>query len=163
MRSILALIVAAFLPAGLSAQVHVGVQFNLGMQPAWAPVVHSHVEYYYIPAMEVYYHVPTRRYYFHDGVHWVHRSHVPHRYRHVDLHRVHKVVINEAHPWHRHPHYRTRYASYRDDHPRQGYREHRDRRHIEQRVHAGKGGGGKHKQGMKPGKGKGNRGRGNAR
>lgn len=158
MRTIFAFIVAALLPAALSAQVQVGVQFNLGMQPSWGPAGYGYVEYYYMPELEVYYHVPMRRFYYFDHGHWVSRPRLPHWYHDVDLYHVHKVVINEPRPWHRHAHYRQRYVSYRDDHHRHYYRDGHDGRYFEQREHPGQGKGNKHKHGMKPGKG--NRGRG---
>lgn len=158
MRPILVLIVAALLPAGLSAQVHVGVQFNFGLQPAWGPAVYGYVEYYYMPELEVYYHVPMRRFYTLDGGHWVSHPRLPHRYRHVDLYRVHKVVINEPHPWYRHAHYRERYVSYRSDRHHPSLRDAHDTRYFDRSSHPGKGKWNKNKHGMKPGKG--NRGRG---
>lgn len=176
MRTILTFLVAALLPAGLSAQVQVGVQFNLGMQPAWGPPGHLHVEYYYLPEMEVYYHVPMRRYYYLDDGHWISGPVLPHRYRHVNLYHTRKVVINEPRPWHRHPHYRERFVTYGDDRHRHSYRDRHDDRRYEQRLHPGQGHGAKSKHGMKSGKGKsgkghpgkgnpgkGNRGHGNGR
>ena len=170
MRTILALIVAAFLHAGLSAQVHVDVRFNIGMQPAWGPPGYGYVEYYYIPEIEVYYHVPMRRFYYFDGGHWLYHTSLPPRYHDVDLYHVRKVVINEPHPWNKHRHYREKYVSRRGDSRHNYYRDRdhrdtrnyrgrdRDHRRIEPRSHPNRGNWNKHERAGKPGRG--NRGRG---
>src|ERR1035438_10762114 len=63
----------------LNAQVHVGVNFNIGRQPVWGPVGYDFVEYYYIPDIDVFYYVPTHRFVYLEGGHWIFRTNLPDR------------------------------------------------------------------------------------
>jgi hypothetical protein len=113
MRYILAFILALLLSITISAQAQVGINVNLGVQPAWGPTGHDYVEYYYLPDIEAYYHVPQRRFYVYEGGNWIYRSSLPTRYRNHDLYRSYKVVVNQPQPWLNHPTFRTKYSSYK--------------------------------------------------
>lgn len=102
-----------FLYNPAAAQVRVGVNVNIGSQPAWGPRGYDYAEYYYLPDIDAYYYVPRRQFiYFYDG-RWIFSSALPPRYRGYDLYRGYKVVINDPRPYIHHDLYRNRYAQYR--------------------------------------------------
>lgn len=101
------------IPASGTGQVRMGLNINIGDQPAWGPVGYEHVEYYYLPDIEVYYYVPTHTYWYYEGGHWVGRNHLPGRYRDFDLYHSYKVVVNEREPYRHHERYRDMYVMYR--------------------------------------------------
>lgn len=96
-----------------SAQISIGLHFNIGSQPDWGPVGYDRADYYYMPDIDAYYDVPAHQYVYYEGNVWVHRTYLPARYRGYDLYHGYKVVINRPSPWLRHSYYRTTYASYR--------------------------------------------------
>lgn len=101
-----------------NAQVHINV--NIGSQPAWGPVGYDHVDYYYMPDMDVYYNVPQRQFIYLEGNRWAFSSSLPARYRGYDIYNNYKVVVNEPRPYLRADEYRARYGRYRGDRaPRQ--------------------------------------------
>jgi hypothetical protein len=55
MRHVLVLIAAVLLSSTVDAQISVSVSFNIDRQPIWGPTGYAHVEYYYLPDIEVYY------------------------------------------------------------------------------------------------------------
>lgn len=97
-----------------NAQVSVNV--NIGSQPLWGPVGYDYVSYYYMPEVNVYYNVANRRYTYWKGNRWVTKSSLPREYRHVDLYRTYKVVVNERDPWRNHNRMRNRYGRYNNGH-----------------------------------------------
>jgi len=101
------------MPAPVMGQVRVGLNVNISNQPAWGPVGYEHVEYYYLPDIEVYYYVPTHTYWYFEGGRWVGRNQLPGRYRDFDLYHSYKVVVNEREPYRHHARYRDTYALYR--------------------------------------------------
>ena len=135
MRYILAFFLALLLPTAMSAQVQVGVSFNLGIQPAWGPTGHDYAEYYYMPDIEVYYHVPQHRFYFYEGGNWIYRSSLPNRYRDYDLYNSYKVVVNQRQPWRNHSSFRTKYASYKGRHGQPFIRDSKDRKYFANKNH----------------------------
>lgn len=94
------------------AEAQVSVSLNIGIQPQWGPVGYDYARYYYMPEMNVYYDVSNRYYHYYDGRRWRSHRSLPSRYRHYDLYRTHKVVINESSPWRNHSHYYDRYRNY---------------------------------------------------
>ncbi len=42
-----------------NAQLRIGVNFNIGSQPAWGPAGYDYVHYYYLPDLDAYYDVLT--------------------------------------------------------------------------------------------------------
>ncbi|MFZ1731242.1 MAG: hypothetical protein WBQ23_11325 [Bacteroidota bacterium] len=113
MRYVFVLFAALMLPPALSAQLQVGVSFNLDIQPAWGPTGYDYAEYYYLPDIEVYYDVPRHRFYFWEGGNWIYRSRLPSRYAHYDFYNSYKIVVNDRDPWHHHNKYRDKYSSYK--------------------------------------------------
>ena len=119
----------------LNAQVHVGVNLNIGRQPVWGPVGYDFVEYYYIPDIDVFYYVPTHRFVYLEGGHWIFRTNLPARFGRVDLYKVHKEVINENKPYLRHDFYRDKFIRYRGLHDQQIIRDSHDSKYFVVRGH----------------------------
>lgn len=111
------------------AQVHVNVDVNVGAQPQWGPVGYDHVDYYYMPDIDVYYYVPRQRFIYLDGNRWIFAASLPARYRSYDVYRGYKVVINEPEPYRHGDVYRERYGRYRDCYGQQVAI--RDHHHVE--------------------------------
>lgn len=139
-----------FIPRG-EAQVKVNI--NINSQPLWGPVGYDYVQYYYLPEIDSYYNVDTRKYTYWHGKKWVTKSKLPSRYRHVDLYRTYKVVVNSRDPWRRHEVDRNRYRSYRSNHTQVVIRD----------VHKGGKGKKKPKHGRDHNRGREDYGRGNRR
>ena len=95
-----------------AAQAQVSVHFNLGVQPDWAPVGYSDVQYYYLPDVEAYYDVNSSMFVYYEGRSWVRRSYLPSRYRNYDLYNGYKVAMKDYHgktPYYSHSDFRTKY------------------------------------------------------
>ncbi len=135
MRHLLVLIVAVFLSSTASAQISISLGFNLDRQPVWGPTGYDHVEYYYLPDIEVYYNVPQHIFYYQEGGRWIRRSSLPPRYRGYDLYNSYKVVVNEPRPYRNHKTYREKYSSYRGRHDQQPIRDSRDSRYFVNKNH----------------------------
>ena len=117
------------------AQVHIGVNINIGRQPVWGPVGYDYVEYYYIPDIDVFYYVPTHRFVYLEGGRWIFRARLPLRYAKFDLFTVHKEVINEDRPYLRHEFYRDKFIRYRGLHDQQIIRDSHDSKYFVVRGH----------------------------
>ena len=126
MRRLLLLILAVFLSNTADAQLSVRLNFNIDRQPIWGPAGFDHVEYYYLPDIEVYYNVPQQRYYYNERGRWISRSTLPSRYRGFDVYNSYKVVLNEPAPYRNHNKYRDQYSSYKGRHDQQVIRDVRD-------------------------------------
>ena len=59
------LLFGLFISNPSTAQLNVNV--NIGSQPAWGPEGYDHVDYYYMPEMDVYYSVPKKQYVYPDS------------------------------------------------------------------------------------------------
>lgn len=144
------LFVSTFLFASIIAtknaqsQVRVGVNINIGSQPAWGPVGYDYVDYYYMPDIDVYYYVPQRQFIYFSSGRWVFANSLPSRYRGYDMYSGYKVVINEPRPYLRNDYYRNQYGGYRgrlnqqviirnSDDPR--YHNHRGKGHYKHKEH----------------------------
>jgi hypothetical protein len=114
---IVAVLVGLFSATSVSAQVNVSV--NINSQPEWGPSGHNYARYYYIPEINVYYDVASGLYVYYSGNSWVRRHSLPPRYRHFDLYRAYKVVVNDRTPWNRHANYKRQYARYATMHGKQ--------------------------------------------
>lgn len=99
-----------------TSNAQVSVSINIGSQPLWGPVGYDYVRYYYLPEMDVYYDVSSRRYTYYHGNRWVTKSQLPSRYRHYDVYRTYKVVLNEPSPWRYHSRHRSSYGRYAHNH-----------------------------------------------
>jgi len=135
MRYILVLIAAVLLTSTLHAQVSLSLSFNLDRQPIWGPTGFDHVEYYYLPDIEVYYNVPQHRFFYYEGGLWIGGSSLPSRYRGYDLYNSYKVVLNERTPYRNHATYREKYSSYKGRHDQQPIRDSRDSRYYVNKNH----------------------------
>ena len=111
------------------AQVHVGVNVNIGTQPQWGPVGYEHVDYYYMPDIDVYYYVPRQQYIYLDGGRWIFAASLPGRYASYDVYRGYKVVVNEPAPYRHCEVYRERYGRYKGCYGQQVII--RDHHHVE--------------------------------
>lgn len=95
-----------------TAKAQVSINVNIGSPPLWGPVEHNDVQYYYLPDVEAYYDVPSAMFIFYEGGIWIHRAHLPHRYRHYDLYNGYKVILTDYHgnsPYHNHNIYKNKY------------------------------------------------------
>lgn len=132
------LLAVFFTTAGLvnHASSQVSVNINIGAQPVWGPVGYNHVDYYYMPDIDVYYNVPQRQYVYLAGNRWIYSSGLPARCGNYDIYRAYKVVINEPRPYLRGDFYRNQYRNYRGWNGRQEIiRDSRDDRYRDARAH----------------------------
>jgi len=74
-------------------------------------VGYDHVDYYYLPDMDMYYYVPHHKYIYWENGHWLSRSGLPPRYKNYDMYNARKVVINEPKPYLHNETYRVKYES----------------------------------------------------
>lgn len=102
-----------------SGQVKVSVNVNIGSQPSWGPVGYDHVDYYYMPDIDVYYSVPRQQYIYLDGGRWTFAVALPVRYRDYDVYRGYKVVVNEPEPYRHCEVYRERYGRWKGKYDQQ--------------------------------------------
>lgn len=123
------------------AKAQVSININLNSQPAWGPVGYNHVEYYYLPDIEMYYYVPSAQFVYYDGHHWIWVSSLPHWCRNYNLYSGYKVVVNEPKPYMYFHTHKVKYAKYKNCHGQQKYKG---------------GGNGNHGKGHGNGQGKGN-------
>jgi hypothetical protein len=135
MRYLFAVFAAVLLSSTVNAQVSINLNFNVDRQPVWGPTGYDHVEYYYLPDMEVYYNVPEQRFFYYEGGRWIGRSSLPSRYRGHDLYNSYKVVVNEPTPYRNHKMYKEQYASYKGRHDQQPIRDSRDSKYFINKNH----------------------------
>ncbi|MDB5019928.1 MAG: hypothetical protein JWQ28_1055 [Pedobacter sp.] len=127
------ILASSFIYKAADAQVRVNLNVNLGSQPQWGPSGYDHVDYYYMPDLDMYYNVPNRTYTYNQGNRWVTVNSVPAHYRNYDFYRGYKVVVNEQNPWNHNDNYRTRYASYKGNRDQVNLRDY-DRRVVKTKV-----------------------------
>lgn len=108
------LISSIFLAAfSYTAESQVSFSINIGRQPVWGPVGYNHVDYYYLPDLDVYYDVPRGLFVYYDDGRWNFAPSLPGRFGNYDLYNSYKVVINERNPWMREDYYRDHFRAYR--------------------------------------------------
>ncbi|HZE84431.1 MAG TPA: hypothetical protein VE035_08980 [Puia sp.] len=110
-------------------QVKLSVHINIGAQPQWGPVGYDHVDYYYMPDIDVYYSVPRQQFIYLDGGNWRFAAALPERYGSYDVYRGYKVVVNEPEPYRHCELYRERYGRYKGNYDQQVVI--RDHHHVE--------------------------------
>ncbi len=130
MRYIFAFIAAVLLSSTAFAQLSVRVNFNVDRQPIWGPTGYDHVEFYYLPDIDVYYNVPQHRYFYSEGSRWKSGSSLPSRYRGFDLYNSYKVVVNEPKPYLNDATYKEKYSSFKGRHDQESIRDSRDSRYY---------------------------------
>jgi len=96
------------------AQVRVGVNINIGDQPAWRAPGYDYVEYYYLPDIESYYYVPRHQFVYLSNGRWVFSASLPSRYRGYDLYSGYKVVVNRPNAYRYYEQDRVRYTKRND-------------------------------------------------
>ena len=87
--------IVLFFAVALQAQVSVNV--HMGVPPPWGPVGFNEARYYYLPDVEAYYDVPSSMFIYNNRGTWIHRSHLPGRFRNYDLYGGYKVVMTDYH------------------------------------------------------------------
>jgi len=119
-----------------NVQAQVSVNINIGNQPAWGPVGYDYVQFYYIPEINAYYDVMTGQYIYLQNRRWIHARALPPRYRHVDLYRTYKVVVNQPYAYkYNHQHQRN-YNGYRNHRNQIVLRDNRNYQQYQQRQPA---------------------------
>lgn len=135
MRHVLVFFVAIFLSSTGYAQVRVDLSSNVDCQPIWGPTGYDHVEFYYLPDIDVYYNVAGHRFSYYELGYWISRSTLPIRYRDYDLYTAYKVVLNEPTPYRKCTTYREKYSSYKGRHDQQPIRDSRDSKYFANANH----------------------------
>jgi hypothetical protein len=135
MRYVLLLIAAVCLSNIADAQLSVNLNVNLDRQPIWGPAGYDHVDYYYLPDIEVYYNVSERRYFYFERGRWIGGTSLPSRYHGYNLYNAHKVVVNEPAPYLHHDLYRGRYSSFKGVHDQQSIRDSHDAKYFSNEHH----------------------------
>jgi|SRR6516165_4766465 hypothetical protein len=125
----IALISGIFFSQNAHAQVHVSLNINIDAQPKWGPVGYQHVDYYYMPDIDVFYDVPGQHFIYMEGGRWIFAAALPHRYEHFDMYRGYKVVVNEPRPYLHCDVYREQYGKYKGHYGEQTAI--RDHHHVE--------------------------------
>ena len=135
MRRILLVLGTMFIASIAAAQIHFNLNFNIDRQPIWGPAGYDHVEYYYLPDLEVYYNVPQQRWFYFERGRWMNGSSLPSRYRGYDLYHSYKVVVNEREPYRNHETYRAKYSSFKGHRDQQVIRDSRDSKYFVNKNH----------------------------
>jgi hypothetical protein len=110
-----------------AADAQIRVNITIGSQPAWGPYGYQRADYYYLPEIGVYYNVARRTFTYYQGNRWITQAALSGPYKHYDLYRGYKVVINARDPWLRHAIYQSRYASFAGKHDQRTIRDYRKR------------------------------------
>jgi hypothetical protein len=103
--------IVLFTASAIQAQVSVNV--HVGTPPPWGPYGYNNVRYYYLPDVEAYYDVQSSMFIYNNRGVWVHKAHLPSRYRHYDLYGGYKVVMSDYHgdaPYTYYNEHRAKYA-----------------------------------------------------
>lgn len=132
---IIAVLFGSFLSNPADAQIRIGLNFNIGLQPVWGPVGYDRADYYYMPDIDVFYNVSNRQYIYQDRGRWIFSASLPGRYRNFDLYSGYKVVVNEDRPYRNAERYRTQYAGYKNNHSQQVIRNSHDEKYFEIKNH----------------------------
>jgi len=132
---ILALLLSGFAFQTATAQINVNLRANIGSQPVWGPVGYDHVEYYYMPDIDVFYYVPKHQYYYQQRGRWIYSSTLPARFHNYNVNNGYKVVVNDPYPYRHADTYRTKYAEYKGHHDQEIIRNSHDSRYYEIKDH----------------------------
>jgi len=118
-----------------SAQLRISIRANIGSQPVWGPSGYDRAEYYYLPEIDVFYNVSRRQYVYEQRGRWVFSASLPRQYRNYDLYSGYKVVVNDNRPYRNAGMYRTKYATYKNNHNQESIRNSKDSRYFKIREH----------------------------
>jgi hypothetical protein len=130
---VVTILLGSFFTEKIAAQISLNV--NIGTQPVWGPVGYDHVDYYYIPDVDMFYNVPSHQYIYEEKGRWVFTKSVPARYRHYDFNRGYKVVVNEPSPYNHAHEYKIKYAKYKGDHSQQIIRNSHEEKYFINKNH----------------------------
>jgi hypothetical protein len=95
MRRLKILLIAILTIFGGILQAQISVNLHIGTPPPWAPSGHTDIRFYYLPDVEAYYDVQSSLFIYQSGKKWVHRSHLPARYRNYNLYNGRKVMMSD--------------------------------------------------------------------
>lgn len=119
---------------------------NIEKQPAWGPAGYDCAAFYYLPELNVYYDVNSSMFYYPSGSSWIASQYLPYSYRHFNLYRSYKVVLNYSSPWMHNQHHLMQFRQYIHDRsqltirksrdPRYGQRRHNERPWIDPGYHS---------------------------
>lgn len=135
MKKILVITFLLICRFSLTIEAQVRVNLNLSTQPIWGPEGYDHVDYYYLPEIDVFYNVPIQKYIYLERGRWTFARILPSRFNGFDLFLGNKVVINEYKPYRRVTEYRTKYASERGNSNQKVIRNSQDSRYFENKEH----------------------------
>ncbi len=113
MRALKFIIIIMLFFSAIAMQAQVAVNVNIGSPPPWGPVGYTEARYYYLPDVESYYDVHAAMFICFVEGDWVHRDHLPSRYKNYDLYEGYKVVITDYHgsaPYANFKEYKAKYA-----------------------------------------------------
>lgn len=118
-----------------SAQLRISIRANIGSQPVWGPSGYDRAEYYYLPDIDVFYNVSRRKYVYEQRGRWVFSANLPRQYRNYNLYSGYKVVVNDNRPYRNAGMYRSKYASYKNNHNQESIRNRKDSRYFKIKGH----------------------------
>jgi len=126
------LIVSAF---GQETKAQISVNINIGSQPAWGPTGYEHVDFYYLPDINVYYDVTKAQYIYLNGSQWIYGRNLPARYRNFDLYNSYKVVVNEPKPYLRNKAQQAQFAKYKGNRNQAIIRDSKEEKYFQSAQH----------------------------
>lgn len=121
--------------AAQDASAQINISINIGKQPAWGPTGYDHVDFYYLPDIDVYFDVTRGQYVYPSGSQWIYAQNLPARYRNYDIYNSYKVVINESRPYLRNNVYKAKYAKFKGQHNQQIIRDSKEVKYYESAQH----------------------------
>ena len=130
MRRSCVVIAVMLLSSIACGQSHVSTRLNVDRQPIWGPTGYDHVEYYYLPDIDIYYNVPLGRFYYYENSRWTNGTSLPARAQGFDLYSAYKVVVNETTPYRRNAMNRAKYGMFKGRHDQEVIRDSRDTRYV---------------------------------
>lgn len=125
----LVIFIMLFVGVNTSSKAQVSFNIHIGTPPQWAPQGCADARYYYLPDVESYYDVHSSMFIYFYGGRWVHRHHLPARYRNYDLYNGYKVVMSDYRgnrPYSHFREHRMKYAHGYRGHERPEYRDRRE-------------------------------------
>lgn len=85
---------------------------NIAAQPLWGPTGYNHVDYYYLPDLEMYYSVTEKQFIYQKNGSWQRSASLPETAGNYDLFSGYKVVINRPDPYTNYRAHKVRYSNY---------------------------------------------------
>jgi len=117
MKKIVALLMLMLASAALvpvnGQNVSLSVNINIDKQPAWGPVGHNYVDFYYFPDLNIYYDVNHQLFHYYSRGSWRSSRYLPAKYRTYDLYVMYKVPLTGRNPWRQNKVHKRNYAHFR--------------------------------------------------